>query len=176
MSLSQPLPGEIEENYDRSKSKWLMSELGFELGNSLTEWVLTTLQHSFGAKKKVTNIIFKKLCLLRCININYVVINSGTVIGRVALYMRHSLSRRGLCWAMTVCHTLADPFYGGNEVLVADNCEGDEQVEGHSDMKDDGSILPLSFGEQVFWEIVDRWRCAVLCETLVVQACQHRNR
>jgi hypothetical protein len=76
---------------------------------------------------------------------------------------------------MGFSHTLADPFYGGNEVLVADNRKGDEQVEGRNDMEDDGSILPLSFGEQVFWEIVDRWRCAVLCETLVVQACQNCN-
>jgi hypothetical protein len=29
---------------------------------------------------------------------------------------------------MGLSRTLTDPFYGGNEVLVADNRKGDEQV------------------------------------------------
>ena len=70
---------------------------------------------------------------------------------------------------------MTDPFYCRNEVLVADDRKGKEQVEGHNDVDDDGSIFPLCFGEQVFWKIVYRWRCAVLGETVVVQAYQNKK-
>lgn len=53
-------------------------------------------------------------------------------------------------------------FYGGYEVLVAYDCERNEQVEGGDDVENDGSIFSLFLREEVFREIVDGWRGTIV--------------
>ena len=58
--------------------------------------------------------------------------------------------------------TIRDPGEGGDKVVLTDDGEAEEHVDGHQDVEEDAAPLPAALGQQGGRELVDGWRDAGL--------------